>query len=185
MNTRRKLLLITLVLGEILLITAFLLLGTNLATNILILNIVVASLVYAHQRHGRCPAGAHPAGRNVQHHDEEHGDSLPGGEPGDGAEADDLDSALPDHRGAAPDTRLHRTVPDAGAEVPGESLRAGSADAGSHGQPHPDAAASGSPMGQADVSAGPGLDADPDLHDGSLGGGDRLEGNAVDRKSVV
>ena len=47
MNTRRKLSLIALVLGEILLITAFLLLGTNLATNILILNIVVASLVYA------------------------------------------------------------------------------------------------------------------------------------------
>ena len=47
MNTRRKLSLIALVLGEILLIAAFLLLGTNLATNILILNIVVASLVYA------------------------------------------------------------------------------------------------------------------------------------------
>ena len=47
MNIRRKLSLIALVLGEILLITAFLLLGTNLATNILILNIVVASLVYA------------------------------------------------------------------------------------------------------------------------------------------
>ena len=47
MNTRRKLSLIALVLGEILLITAFLLLGTNLATNILILNIAVASLVYA------------------------------------------------------------------------------------------------------------------------------------------
>lgn len=47
MNTRRKLSLIALVLGEILLITAFLLLGTNLATNILILNIVVTSLVYA------------------------------------------------------------------------------------------------------------------------------------------
>ena len=47
MNIRRKLSLIALVLGEILLITAFLLLGTNLATNILILNIAVASLVYA------------------------------------------------------------------------------------------------------------------------------------------
>lgn len=35
MNIRRKLSLIALVLGEILLITAFLLLGTNLATNIL------------------------------------------------------------------------------------------------------------------------------------------------------
>ena len=47
MNIRQKLSLIALVLGEILLIAAFLLLGTNLATNILILNIVVASLVYA------------------------------------------------------------------------------------------------------------------------------------------
>ena len=47
MNIGRNLSLIALVLGEILLITAFLLLGTNLATNILILNIVVASVVYA------------------------------------------------------------------------------------------------------------------------------------------